>query len=65
MKKTTTLARREPWCYVRAKEALYDKHAESGSEVGSEAGEALRDELRVSPFLPNRTLTGRGREGIL
>jgi hypothetical protein len=38
-----------------ARIALYDAHAESGSEIGSEADEALRDEHRVSPFLPNRT----------
>lgn len=57
MKKTTTLERRKPLGYtvVRAKVALYDAHAESGAEVGSEAGEALRDELRAFPFLPNRT----------
>jgi hypothetical protein len=50
--KTTTLALRKPWGRVRAKVALYDAHAESGSEVGSEADEALRDELRVSPVSP-------------
>ena len=43
------------WYSTRKGRFLYDAHAESGSEVGSEAGEALRDELRVSPFLPNRT----------
>jgi len=52
MKKTTTLALRKPWGRVRAKVALYDAHAKSGSEVGSEADEALRDELRVSPVSP-------------
>ena len=38
-----------------ARIALYDAHAESGSEIGSEADEALCDEHRASPFLPNRT----------
>lgn len=54
MKKTTTHGA-SLWGIVRAKVALYDAHAESGTEVGSEAGEALRDKLRLFPFLPNRT----------
>jgi len=53
MKETTTLARCKPLGYSTV--ALYDANAESGTEVGSEAGEALRDELRVFLFLPNRT----------
>lgn len=36
--------------------SLYMMHyAKVGSEIGSEADGALRDEHRVSPFLPNRT----------
>lgn len=62
MKKITTLARHKLGYATR--KLLYDAHPELGTEVGSEAGE-VRDEFRVSPFLPNRTCRPRKRGNLL